>query len=537
MERLVVLRKAVIAAAVLTLAAAAACKPIATGEEDAALIKRYQITEVLVVPAEESHRLQLQTTSAREDEKVGISIIESDQQYLDTLRIETVENALLIASSRETGSNIHQFIMPNGDVRVQASFTWMPSANANLTALNPSVGTLVPAFSPDITDYTIEFHGAQAVSLTFNPIPEHPGAGKSESVADGKTLSPLVPGVTTYTVVVAPQDTTAPVKTYTVTLKKYPDASLSWIEAAAPDETSEVTLWTSGLDAPAAPYDAKLPWANSAPGNAVLTVETVSANTVLTASGAVTDLSSKTAALALGYGQTKRVIIDTSCTVDGLNETRRYEVVFSRYDGQIPVLKASGGDIIRVLWNNAEQRWEETHIFHTNGSLDFTQAAALNGQIFVVGGGGCGGSNNRGDDTYWSRGSGGGAGGVKNQTFFFSALSYPVLVGAGGGPTQYWSGNSAAGAPSSFDTIQAAAGGGRGRCSGTPGQNGGGSNFTSSITGFAETYAKGGLAGGRVVGRSHTGDGGGGANGPNNDGDAKKGWAGGSGIVVARFPL
>jgi hypothetical protein len=73
-------------------------------------------------------------------------------------------------------------------------------------------------------------------------------------------------------------------------------------------------------------------------------------------------------------------------------------------------------------------------------------------------------------------------------------------------------------------------------CQGTPGTNGGGSNFTSSITGFAETYAKGGLSGGRVVGRPNTGDGGGGANGPN-DGFSKIGWAGGSGIVVARFPL
>jgi hypothetical protein len=536
MKELAILRKTALAACVLGLVALAACKQIATGEDDATLLRRYLISEVVVAPIEESHRIQLQRTSALEDEIVGISVVESDQQYLNRLDVTTVENNLKIGVSRKTGSAIHQFVMPNGDVRIEASFTWKPSDNAKLAALNPSEGTLVPDFSPDVTDYVMEFNPSPAVSVTFNPIPEHPGASFAASVANGKTTVPVSPGVTVYTVVVTAQDTAAPQETYTITLKKYPNASLSSLEVASPAETSELNVWTSGLDAPASPYYAKLPWTSSAPGDAVLTVATVSDNTVITASGAISDLSSKTAPVSLGYGVEKRVVIDTSCTVEGLTRTNQYEVVLSRYDGQIPVLHASGGDVIRVLWNAAEGRWEETHIFHTNGSLSFNQTPALDGLIFVVGGGGCGGSNNRGDDTYWSKGSGGSAGAVKSQAFSFTGLSYPVVVGAGGGPTAYYGGSSPAGALSSFDTISANGGGGRGMCQGTPGGNGGGSNFSSNITGFADVYAKAGLSGGRVIGRPHTGDGGGGANGPN-DGQAKKGWAGGSGIVVARFPL
>ena len=530
------MRRAIAWAAVAAAACAlAACKPIATGEADPILAKRYKITEVAVFPPEESHRVQLQTMSAMEDEKVGISILEGDQQFLGELLIETVENSLKIDSSRETGTRFHRFIMPNGDVRVKAAFTWKASDNAKLQALNPSTGTLVPAFSPDITSYTLEFHTPQAVSLAFNPIPEHPGASYAAAVVGGKPLAPLVPGLTTYTVVVTPQDTEAPLVTYTVAIKKYPDASLSRLEVASPAETSESALWTTGLYAPAGPYLAKLPWVNSAPGAAVLTVETVNATTAITATGAVTDLSSKTATIALPYEAEKRVVIDTSCTVDGLTETNRYEVVLSRYDGQIPVLKASGGEIIRVLWNAAAQRWEEAHVFHTSGTLAFTQTPNVSGQIFVVGGGGCGGSNTHSGPGANCNASGGSSGVVKNQAFLFNDASYAVVVGAGGGPTAYWSSGSPGGAASSFDTILANGGGGRGLSSGTGGTNGGGTSTASSITGFAEIYAKPGLAGAGVEGRPHTGDGGGGAYGAGSR--PREGWAGGSGIAVARFPL
>ena len=459
MRRLTTFWKAAGVAAVLSCALLAACRPIATGEDDSSQFKQYQITEVVVFPATESHRVQLQKTSAREDERVGISILEGDAQFIDQLRIETVENGFAIQSSRETGSNIHEFTMPNGDVRIEVVFTWTISDNAKLRTLNPSTGTLIPAFSPDVTDYVMEFHTSQAVSLAFNPIPDHPGAGKSTSVTAGKTLAPLSYGVTVYTVVVTPQDTTAPDKVYTVTVKKYRDASLSRIEVTSPAETSESSLWTTGLDIPAGPYFAKLPWVNSAPGNAVLTIATVDSSTTIAASGAVTNLASKTATIALGYGEEKRVVIDTSTAVEGLVETRRYEVVLSRYDGQVPVLRAAGGDTIRVLWNAATQRWEETHIFTTTGNSAFSWTGAIpagvTGSFLVVAGGGGGGGA-----TY--PGGGGGAGGYAGGSGFpLTDASYAVTVGAGGfgGPKSSETTAASIGESSVFGPVTVSGGG------------------------------------------------------------------------------
>jgi hypothetical protein len=318
--------KAAAAAAVLGALALAGCKPIAAGEADPLLEKRFKITEISVFPLEESDRVQLEKTSALEDEEVGISINESNSHFLETLHIETVESHIAIESSRKTGSNIHRFFMPNGDVRISASFSWEANDNASLQSINPSTGTLVPAFSANTTEYELILRSSQTVSLSFRPVPQHPGAGWSASVADGKTLSPLALGVTTYTVVVTPQNIEAPAKTYTVTIKNYPDASLSRLEAGSPAETSEPLVWTSGLDAPAGVYAVNLPWVNSAPGNAVLTIAKVRADTALTVSGAISGLPGNTAAIPLDYGETKQVVIETTKSAGGLTDSHRYEL-------------------------------------------------------------------------------------------------------------------------------------------------------------------------------------------------------------------
>jgi hypothetical protein len=519
--------KAAAAAALLGAVALAGCKPIATGEQDPFLDRRFKITEVSVFPLEESDRVQLEKMSALEDEEVGISITESDSHFLETLRIETVENRIAIESSRKTGSNIHHFLMPNGNVRISASFSWEANDNASLQGLNPSLGTLVPPFSANTTDYELILRSSGTVSLNFRPVPQHPGAGWSASVADGKTLSPLELGVTTYTVVVTPQNTGAPTKTYTVTIKNYPDASLTKIEAKSPAETSELLAWTSGLDAPAGTYAVNLPWVNSAPGNAVLTIALARADTAMTVSGAISALPGNTATIPLGYGETKQIVIETTNTGGGLTDSHRYELNLSRFNGQIPTLQASGGEVIRVLWNNTNNRWEEIHVFKTSGELLFNQTPNKTGRILVVAGGGGGGAADY-------PASGGGAGGyAEGNAFPLTQLSYAVTVGAGGlgGPGSK-NGSKAdgfTGENSVFGPVTVYGGGGGARRAGSgytgagaPGGSGGGSTKTpggAALPGVCSNPALAssvqffGNAGGNHTGGGDTASAGGGAGG------------------------
>jgi hypothetical protein len=254
---------------------------------------------------------------------------------------------------------------------------------------------------------------------------------------------------------------------------------------------------------------------------------------------------------------------------------------------------ATGGTASYVL-DDGYGQWYEVHTFTASGTLSFTNGApaGLNAWVLVVGGGGSGSACH-------DPGNGGGAGGVAEHTNYpLMAQSYAVVVGAGGtnvtssqhyvypgnnggnssfggnlfvgyggggggggytgdgkgkdGGSSGGSGNNAAatatkglvptgghvygnaGAASSRGSPgNSIVAGGGGAGSAGSGANGG-SGITRSITGTEETYAKGG---GSNVDASHalsnTGNGGRGAI---EDNYPAYGFAGGSGVVIVRFP-
>ena len=108
-----------------------------------------------------------------------------------------------------------------GEPRKIYSFNMPPpsEADATLSALTLSLGTLNPAFSPATAGYTA--YGAASVTVTATTNNANATAvirkGGTE-YADG--MVPLEVGDNVITITVTPQDATAPAKTYTVTVRQ-----------------------------------------------------------------------------------------------------------------------------------------------------------------------------------------------------------------------------------------------------------------------------------------------------------------------------
>ena len=175
---------------------------------------------------------------------------------------------------------------------------------------------------------------------------------------------------------------------------------------------------------------------------------------------------------------------------------------FDLYGIKSGAQKATGGDVVvtdGTYWY---------HAFRNSGT--FTPTVALTADVLVVAGGGGGGSNSAG---------GGGAGGVFYATAQTVATAQTITVGAGGGLA-------ANGSNSTFASLTAAVGGGRGGNSGV-GSAGGSGGGGSGYTGGAASTRAGGAS-------TQTGTGGTGygyAGGYGADSDGRGGGGGGSAMV------
>ena len=100
---------------------------------------------------------------------------------------------------------------------------FFPSANANLTALIPSAGTLSPPFDSALTSYSFRVPNATA-SITFTPSTFRPNASiqvNGTAVPSGQTSAPipLTVGNNTVTVAVTAQDGIS-TRTYTIVVRR-----------------------------------------------------------------------------------------------------------------------------------------------------------------------------------------------------------------------------------------------------------------------------------------------------------------------------
>lgn len=143
-------------------------------------------------------------------------------------------------------------------------------------------------------------------------------------------------------------------------------------------------------------------------------------------------------------------------------------------------LTATGGE--QDLTVTEDRETFAVHVFSTSADFVLNQATDL--EYLVVGGGGAGGGAKR-TSSVNRGGGGGGAGGMRTGTFLsLTAATYSVVVGAGG-TTNDLGNNGNSGAASSFNNITSAGGGGGGSAgvAGVSGGSGGGGGPRSGSSG------------------------------------------------------
>ena len=192
-------------------------------------------------------------------------------------------------------------------------------------------------------------------------------------------------------------------------------------------------------------------------------------------------------------------------------------------------VQATGGDEVYLAGGFKH------HVFKSSGTLTVTQGGDV--EYLVVAGGGGGGS------AYHAAGGGGGAGGLNSTTATVSAQEYVITIGGGGsgGISANGSGGQGSdGSTSSFGSLDSATGGGGGGsgnlnsgsggvANGRNGGSGGGAGGRAGTTGGTGTSGQGNNGGNR---RSDNSGGGGGAGAAGGDAGASTGGAAGAGSSV-----
>ena len=205
---------------------------------------------------------------------------------------------------------------------------------------------------------------------------------------------------------------------------------------------------------------------------------------------------------------------------------------FSLYGIQAGTPKAQGGQIVTT---------DGTYWYHAfTSSGTFTPSTAITADVLVVAGGGGGGTDG-------VRGGGGGAGGIFYATSqsLSANTPYSCVIGAGGTAGPYNVSLNTQGSNSTFGSLTAAIGGGRGggsysggsKLGGSGGSGGGGGTENSSGSPYAggsstQTGTGGtgyGNAGGSAGNGGAAGGGGGGAGAAGSNGSATYGIAGAGG--------
>ena len=524
---------------------AGSCKPI-SGQEDPNSIgnKKYEITKN-VTPEDGAFRIDLLATAAREDELVEFRVIESeaDQQYLDFLDVEVVgtEPAIKLDAYHQRDSDVYSFTMPNADILIRAGFSFHPSPDATLSRLVPATGTLVPAFNPNTTDYTLHFSpGTVLTQLWIAYATNHPGASTAATYnglpVPSSQVIPIITGITEYQVVVLAQDRLNE-KTYKIRIEKMPDAALTGVSVVSPDAPGFPFTYTgTAMDVR---MDSYLPYVLQGAQDIKLALAPRTADPdatiVISGTGGFGSVTAYNQDIALGNTETKEGNITIRATADTLVDSFTVSLKMFRYQGS---LTASGGTITKVFYDTSAGNWREAHIFNVNGTLTMNQNAQ--GQVFVVGGGGGTGG------AYGNRSGGGGGGAVVNEVLAMdSSAAYTIKIGNGGGGGSWQNGWGGTGGTSFFQrpantNLFSAAGG-----AGAQGTNAGGDRGSqpngagANIFGYTGDALKYGFSGGTfpVDGSAppNTGNGATRVQGQWGTG-AKGGRTGQAGVIVVSFP-
>jgi hypothetical protein len=501
--------------------AAAGCKAIA-GEPDKELLRsitQYSVTEVAVIPSEESGRLRLDKTLALEDERITLLVEEKAEEFFN-LRIETVEQSIRIPAYHEAGSGEYYFLMPNGDVRIVAHFTADPGYNALLGGLSVSQGTLEPAFDPETTLYTVKLpQFSTELALTFS-------AQENGAVIDkiSPLNTPLQEGKNSVVLTVTSPNGLVSTP-YTVNIEVKPTLNVTGITVrSVPLQGVEYTKPPSDLEFNYMPYV-------TGAANQVNIVVAADPPVNITSGGGNFNLNNSGAQIMRD--------ITVSRSAGGLSNSESYRVNLRVYEGNPPpALKIADADMVRVVYDEETARWGTA--YGMSKTKDFTVITPFNGTALLSGGGGGGGG---GDNVGGYRtGKNGNGGDVLISAFAFAPSVYSAVIGSGGSGGASTTSSGSTGGPGGTTELKdagvtvlfSAAGGLPGRGTTQGGGNNGnvrdGAN-AGAYRGVAMSFTEFGRQGTtRSSGPGNTGKGGG-AGGGTGQGSDRPGRAGGSGVI------
>jgi hypothetical protein len=501
------------------------CKAL-SGEPDKDLLKmitQYSVTETIVIPAEETGRVQIDKTFALEDERITLRVEEHTGEFFN-LNIETVEPNIRIPAYHEAGSSEYYFFMPNGDVRVKAHFTADPGYNAFLGALSVSQETLEPAFNRETTLYTVKLPQLSAeLALTFS-------AEESGAVID--KISPLnVPlNEGKNSIVITVTSPNGLVSTpYTVNVEVKPTLNVTGLTVrSVPLQGIEYTKPVD--DPPAAIEFNYMPYVTGAT-NQVNIVVAADPAVNITSGGGNFNLNNSGAQI------TRNITVTRSA--GGLSNSANYIVRLRVYEGNPPpALKIADANMVRIVYDEGTASWGTA--YGISQTKDFTVITPFNGTALLSGGGGGGGG---GDNVGGFRtGKNGNGGDVLSAAYAFAAATYSAVIGAGGSGGASTTSSGSTGGPGGTTELKdaggavlfSAAGGLPGRGTTQGGGNNGnvrdGAN-AGAYRGIAMSFTEFGRQGAvRATGAGNTGKGGG-AGGGTGQGSDRPGRAGGSGVI------
>jgi hypothetical protein len=518
------------------------------------------------------------------------SVVEAGGEQVYHWRVDGVYGAYTSKEGKtipvggKSKDGIWEFTMPEANLTINVAFTTKPldETNAYLAWLGSDKGELVPNFSKDTEAYSLLIpHDAE--DFRINAWAENPYLDPSITLGGGGDSDDKASDQ--YTITVTPTEGTS--KTYQITVIRLPDLSLKTFEIVHRDGFKRVLAPRDTQPPVYIPYTEGLTVvADANDDGADVTID--SENPVLTAD--TTSYKEVTVTVSKPV-EALDAIKDKEYTEKEYKLSLRYSAVDLK-----PL--ASGGYVNFLPVAGTEGVYYEVHTFLESDTLSFTDTPNLIADILVVGGGGgAGGSSSK--DSGGGGGGGGvvygqgvsltdkstlvevGSGGIggSGSGYDYVAASMGVTggdsrfgdnvtaFGGGGGGGAMGNerrgqagnpGGSGGGGGCGYKTNNKEYGGDGGAATkgnaptdegwslyGNPGGSadnvpadgavGGSADFKSDISGTELEYGKGGVADlSSSKGADITGMGG--SNGGNSNSGIIDGGAGGSGVVIVRFP-
>jgi gliding motility-associated-like protein len=402
------------------------------------------------------------------------------------------------------------------------------SANANLSGLSLSAGTLSPVFSSSTTSYTasVDF---SVTTLTLSPQKSNEYASvtiNNDPVASSKNIN-LSVGVNTITAVVRAQDGQT-TKTYTLQITRQAASNVSTLASLSVSSGTVASFSSSTTTYNVSSISSTIK-VTASPTNSFSTLEI---------NGRITEKAAESSLIPLISGVAVSIPVVVTAQ-DGVTKTT--------YTLQVTFIPPACSPIETTITENGKTYKVLT--FSTVGDCQWQAPAGVNKVDYLIVGAGGGTSGSTSGNSSWGNfigGGGGGGGGVLSTKDYSITPSqtYNIKVGAGGAggikSDNFLSRKASNGAESQFGSFVAKGGGAGGSIAergfaGSSGGGGGGKTLSLGGSGILGQGFSGGISSlstDLLFPNKAAGGGGGGAGATGSSADGpKKAGNGGRGIL------